>query len=59
MRQEMKTTFDPKIHSKSKYGNGYGLKKGKKIKKINPTPDGLELAKIFGWKTEKRNNNEN
>jgi len=47
----MNTTYDPKIHKRSRKGNGYGMKKNSETKSV--TPDGYEIAKIFGWKIDK------
>jgi len=52
-RQEY-TTFDPKIHFKSKGGTGYQMKKkDKKSTEVKipgkPTKDGLEIARVFRW----------
>lgn len=48
------TTFDPRIHFKGGGGSGYQMKKSKKVKVVKttkgPTADGLEIAKVFGWK---------
>lgn len=53
------TTFDPRIHFKGGGGSGYQMKKSKKVKVVKttkgPTPDGLEIAKVFGWKIGNRN----
>ena len=55
------STFDPKIHFKSKGGSGYQMKKSKldKTKQVKisgkPTRDGLEIAKVFGWKIDNKN----
>jgi len=60
----MKTTFNPKIHFKSKGGTGYQMKKNKikksiSVKKGTPTPDGMEIAKVFGWTIEHKENGRN
>lgn len=59
-RQREYSTFDPKIHFKSKGGTGYQMKKqSKKSKEIRvpgkPTKDGLEIAKVFRWEINGRN----
>lgn len=55
------TTFDPRIHFKGGGGTGYQMKKTKKNKSVQPTgkgptPDGLEIAKVFGWDVGKISN---
>ena len=55
------TTFDPRIHFKGGGGTGYQMKKNKNKKSVQqtgngPTPDGLEIAKVFGWKVEEIKN---
>ena len=55
------TTFDPRIHFKGGGGSGYQMKKSKKVKVTQnkgkgPTPDGIEIAKVFGWDISKMNN---
>jgi hypothetical protein len=39
--------YDPKIHSKTKGGYGFGMKRS--IKDIPGEASGLHLAKVFGW----------
>lgn len=41
------TQFDPKIHTKTKGGHGFGMKKGIKDEEFQSS--GLHLAKVFGW----------
>lgn len=39
--------YDPKIHTKTKGGLGFGMKKNSK--KIDGETSGLHLCKVFGW----------
>jgi len=39
--------YDPKIHSKTKGGLGFGMKKNSKEKKYESS--GLNLIKVFRW----------
>ena len=41
------TTFDPKIHHKTKGGHGFGMKRGVKVDKWENS--GAQLAAVFGW----------
>lgn len=55
------STFDPKLHFKSKGGSGYQMKKrNTKTKEVKipgkPTKDGLEIAKVFRWDVSDRYN---
>lgn len=61
-RRKEYSTFDPKIHFKSKGGTGYQMKKrNSKSKEIKvpgkPTKDGLEIARVFRWKIDDRTDN--
>lgn len=39
--------YDPKIHTKTKGGLGFGMKKG--VKDIEGSASGLHLCKVFKW----------
>jgi hypothetical protein len=39
--------YDPKIHSKTKGGYGFGMKRG--IKDDEYASSGVHLASVFGW----------
>lgn len=39
--------YDPKIHTKTKGGLGFGMKKNSKT--IDGETSGLHLCKVFGW----------
>jgi hypothetical protein len=39
--------YDPKIHTKTKGGLGFGMKKGSK--EVKGETSGLHLCKVFGW----------
>ena len=39
--------YDPKIHSKTKGGYGFGMKKG--AKSLDYENSGVNLASVFGW----------
>lgn len=45
MREE--TQFDPKRHTKTKGGHGFGMKKG--AKELKYENSGVNLASVFGW----------
>jgi hypothetical protein len=40
--------YDPKIHTKTKGGYGFGMKKGAKEEQYESS--GVNLASVFGWK---------
>jgi len=42
------TQYDPKIHTKTKGGHGFGMKKGVKAKDYESS--GLHLIEVFKWK---------
>ena len=39
--------YDPKIHTKTKGGYGFGMKKGAKEEQYESS--GVNLASVFGW----------
>lgn len=41
------TQYDPKIHTKTKGGHGFGMKKG--IKETEWESSGLHLIEVFRW----------
>jgi len=41
------TQYDPKIHTRTKGGHGFGMKKG--IKSTQWETSGAQLAEVFGW----------
>ena len=43
--------YDPKIHTKTKGGYGFGMKKGAKDEQY--ANSGVHLARVFGWKVPK------
>ena len=45
------TQYDPKIHTKTKGGHGFGMKKGVKDKKWESS--GLHLIEVFKWEVPK------
>lgn len=46
-KKKLKTTYDPRIHVKTKGGHGFGLKSNYKPTKEELS--GKQLAKVFGW----------
>ena len=45
------TQYDPKIHTKTKGGHGFGMKKNTKAKKYDSS--GLHLIDVFRWEVPK------
>lgn len=45
------TQYDPKRHTKTKGGHGFGMKKGAKPLKYEDS--GVHLAYVFGWEVPK------
>jgi len=43
--------YDPKIHTKTKGGHGFGMKKGVKTKDYESS--GLHLIEVFKWEVPK------
>jgi stress response protein YsnF len=43
--------YDPKIHTKTKGGYGFGMKRGTKA--VLYENSGVHLASVFGWKVPK------
>ena len=41
------STYNPKIHTKTKGGYGFGMKKG--TKSLEYENSGVNLASVFGW----------
>ena len=41
------STYNPKIHTKTKGGYGFGMKKGSKT--LAYENSGVNLASVFGW----------
>lgn len=41
------TQYDPKIHTKTKGGHGFGMKKG--VKEAEWESSGLHLIEVFRW----------
>jgi hypothetical protein len=39
--------YNPKIHTKTKGGYGFGMKKG--VKNLDYENSGVNLASVFGW----------
>jgi coproporphyrinogen III oxidase len=45
------TQYDPKRHTKTKGGHGFGMKRG--AKELQYESSGVNLASVFGWKVPK------
>lgn len=45
------TTYDPKRHTKTKGGHGFGMKRG--VKDLDYENSGVNLASVFGWEVPK------
>ena len=41
------TQYDPKRHTKTKGGYGFGMKKG--VRELKYENSGVNLASVFGW----------
>jgi len=46
-RYEDESHYDPKIHTKTKGGYGFGMKRG--AKPLEYENSGVNLARVFGW----------
>ena len=44
--------YDPKIHTKTKGGYGFGMKRG--AKELEYESSGVNLASVFGWEVPDR-----
>ena len=45
------STYNPSIHTKTKGGYGFGMKKGAKAEQF--ANSGVHLARVFGWEVPK------
>jgi len=50
-RYEDESHYDPKIHTKTKGGYGFGMKRGSKP--LEYENSGVNLARVFGWEVPK------
>ena len=45
------STYNPSIHTKTKGGYGFGMKKGARAEQF--ANSGVHLARVFGWEVPK------